>query len=144
MFRTDYQQKKAFSNKPPRLMSERYLTAELDAIVRLILKKLESCCFTCDATKDLEVGHLFERRHRLTRWDTTPDGNNHLQCVECNVRHESKPEIYRDKFVLRFGERAFDDVASRAHSNQKLTYSDLLELLEHKQQQLAELKSQAA
>lgn len=139
--RSNYQNKKAFSKKPPREMSERYLVAELDALVRLIMHKLEFACFTCGVTKNLQVGHLFERRHRWTRWDTTPEGNNHLQCEKCNVLHESKPQIYIDKFVKRFGERALDEVGVRAHSNQKLTYSDLLDLYEEKK---LELKSKAA
>ena len=142
--RTNYQQKKAFSNKPPRVMSDRYLRDELDALVRKILHKLESVCFTCGTTKNLQVGHLFERRHRHTRWDTSPEGNNHLQCENCNSRHEAKPEIYRDKFLMRFGERAYDEVATRAHSNQKLGYNDLIEIYESLKQQWEELKKRAA
>lgn len=144
MFRTNFQQKKPFSNKPPRLMSEKYLTAELDALTRLILHLIESTCFTCGTTKELQVGHLFERRHRHTRWDVHETGNNHLQCCKCNAYHEPHPEKYRDMFVIRFGERAFDDVATRAHSNQKLTYNDLLELHEGKTAILDRLRSKAS
>lgn len=144
--RTNHQKKfSAFKDKPVRrLMSTRYLEDELDAIVRQIMHLAEKSCFTCGSTKDLQVGHLFERRHRLTRWDTGEKGNCHLQCGPCNRLHESKPEKYVNMFTIRFGERAFADVADRAHSKQKLTYSDLLSLLEEKEQQLLKLKGKAA
>lgn len=139
--RTNYQRKQAFREKPVRrVMSTKYLEDELDAIVRLILPLMESSCFTCGTTKNLQVSHLFERRHRLTRWDTSPEGNNHLMCDGENANHENHPEIYTNKFLKRFGERAYADVADRAHSNQKMSYSDLLDLLEQKEQQLKELK----
>ncbi len=141
--RTNYQRKQSFSKKPPRPMSEKYLRDELDALVRLIMHKLESSCFTCGATKELQVGHLFERRHRHTRWDTSKEGNNHLQCCKCNAKHEERPGIYRDKFLLRFGERAFDDLATRAHSNQKLGYTELLEIYQEKTREWEQLKRAA-
>lgn len=145
MFKTNYQQKKAFSNKPPRVMSERYLVAELDAITSIIVRMKESVCFNigCDKRVSLECGHLFERRHRHTRWDTSLDGNCHAQCPKHNQEHEQNFRKYQDSYIQRFGERAFDDLANRAHSNQKITYTDLLELLEEKQRQLAELKRAA-
>lgn len=144
--RTNHQRKySAFRDKPVRRpMSARWLEDELDAIVREILPFIETCCFTCTTVHDLQVGHLFERRWRHGRWDTTIDGNNHRQCAPCNKLHENKPTIYQDKFIDRFGERAFHDLAERVHSKQKLTYSDLLSLLEEKEQQLLKLKGKAA
>lgn len=123
-------------------MSTRWLEDELDAIVRLILPLIESCCFTCGSQYGLQVGHLFERRHRRTRWDTTIDGNNHLQCAPCNKKHESHPTIYRDKFIDRFGERAYAEIGERAHCNQKI--GDLAEILEEKEAQLLKLQGKAA
>lgn len=144
--RTNYQRKySAFRDKPMRRpMSQKYLEDELDAIVRLILPLLESSCFTCGSTKELQVGHLFERRWRHARWDTSEKGNNHLQCGTCNAKHEGKPEKYTNMYTIRFGERAYADLCERAHSKQKLTYSDLLSLLEEKEQQLLKLRGKAA
>lgn len=144
--RTNYQRRRsAFKDKPVRRpMSTRYLEDELDAITRDIMHLAERSCFTCGSTKELQVGHLFERRHRLTRWDTGEKENCHLQCCKCNAKHESHPEKYINMFTIRFGERAFADLADRAHSRQKLTYSDLLALLEEKEAQLKSLKGKAA
>jgi hypothetical protein len=142
--RTNYQQRKPFPKKLARPMSDKYLREELDAIVRLILPLMETCCFTCGTTKRLQVGHLVERRHGHTRFDTHPEGNNHRQCEPCNVLHEAKPTIYQDKFIARFGERAYADIQERAHSKAKLAYSDLLSLLEEKQEELSRLKGKEA
>jgi hypothetical protein len=144
--RTNHQRKySAFKDKPVRRpMSQKWLEDELDAITRQILHLIEKSCFTCGSTKELQCGHLFERRHRHTRWDTSEYGNNHLQCPNCNSRHEAFPDKYRDMYSLRFGPKAYADLEFRAHSNQKLTYSDLLELLEQKEEQLKQLKGKAA
>lgn len=127
-----------------RPMSQKYLEDELDAIVREIMHLAERSCFTCGSTKELQVGHLFERRHRHTRWDTHEEGNCHLQCCKCNAKHEAFPDKYRNMFTIRFGERAYADLLERVHSRQKLTYSDLLEMLEEKEAQLNQLKGKAA
>lgn len=144
--RTNHQRKySSFKDKPERRPgSAKWLEDELDAIVREILPLIETCCFTCATVHGLEVGHLFSRRHRHGRWDTSIDGNCHRQCNPCNQRHINDSTIYQDKFIDRFGERAFHDLAERVHSNQKLTYSDLLTLLEEKEQQLLKLQGKAA
>src|SRR5687768_1668376 len=127
--------KKPFSTKTTRPGSTRWVEAQLDEATRRIWHLLESACFTCGSRKDLQVGHLVERRHRHCRWDTHESGSVHLQCGPCNALHESKPEKYVNMYTIRFGERAYADILERAHSNQKITFSDLLELLQEKQEQ---------
>lgn len=146
MSRTNYQQKKPFSNKPPREMSVRYLEAELDALVSLIVRANEPVCFNdgCNKTKGLENGHLLERRHRPTRWDTTPEGNCHAQCPLHNQAHEGKPELYQDSYIKRFGRQAFHDLIARSRRNEKMTYTALLELYEDKKVELSRLRGKAA
>src|SRR5688500_951410 len=111
--RTNYQKKySAFRDKHVlRLMSQRHLEANLAAITRDVMHLAEKSCFTGGSTKELQVGHLFERRHRHTRWDTSEDGNNHLQCPNCNSSHEYMPDRYINTYTIRFGERAYSDLA---------------------------------
>jgi hypothetical protein len=132
--------RKPFSTKTTRIGSTRWVESQLDDLTRKILHLMELSCFTCGSRKDLQVGHLVERRHRHCRWDTTENGSVHLQCGPCNALHEIRPEKYINMFTIRFGERAYADVLERAHSKQKLTYSDLLALLEKKQTQLRALQ----
>lgn len=118
--------------KPPEPGSVRDLERILDALTREIVLRQESKCFTCPATTNLQCGHLFERRHRGTRWDVAPNGNNHAQCSNCNGLHEEMPYIYIGAYVRRFGQAAYDELDRRAHSNHKLTYSELLEMIEER------------
>lgn len=143
MFRTNYQRKySSFKAKPERREgSTKWFEDELDAIVRLILPLIETHCFTCSTTHGLQVGHLFERRHRHLRWDTSVDGNCHLQCPRCNQLHEQRPDIYRNKFIDRFGPEAYRELEIRKSSMQKV---DLEDLLTEKEAQLLKLKGKAA
>lgn len=143
--KSNFQNKKAFGNKPPREMSQRYLEAELDALTSLITRAREPVCFIigCEKTVSLECGHLLERRHRWTRWDIEPKGNCHAQCPLHNQTHEGKPEIYQDSFIQRFGATAFEELQLRAHSNQKFTYPDLLALYESHKAVWEQLKKAA-
>jgi hypothetical protein len=145
MFRTNHQRKySSFTPKPTRRIgSTRWLEDELDALVREILPYLETHCFTCSKTHGLQVGHLFERRWRHGRWDTTVDGNNHRQCTQCNAQHEFESEIYINKYIDRFGPEAYHDLEIRVKSNQKLTYTELTELLAEKEAQLLKLQGKA-
>lgn len=136
--------KKPFSTKATRIGSTRWVESQLDDLTRRILHLTESSCFTCGSTKELQVGHLFERRHRHTRWDVDEKGNNHLQCPNCNARHEAFPEKYRNTFTTRFGERAYSELAERAHSNQKITFTDLVAQMEEMQTRLDKLRGKAA
>lgn len=136
--------KRPFSSKTTRIGSTRWVESQLDELTRRILHLIESSCFTCGSRKDLQVGHLVERRHRHCRWDTTEDGSVHLQCGPCNALHETRPEKYIDMFTIRFGERAYADIQDRAHSNQKITFTDLTALMEEKQEQLKTLRGKAA
>lgn len=127
---------KPWKPKAPRAYSVRWLEAQLDDLTSRIVRINEQTCFNdgCTETGGLECGHLFERRHRATRWDITPDGNCHSQCSRHNRLHEEQARHYRDAFILRFGERVFDDLASRAHAKDKITYIELeAKYLEYKE-----------
>jgi len=136
--------KKPFSGKTLREYSAPWLEARMDDLTRDILHIIETSCFTCGLTKELQVGHLFERRHRHTRWDVHEKGNNHLQCPNCNYKHEEKPEKYQDMYKRRFGEEAYAELDARAHSRMKIEYIDLFEKWEQMKAQLRQLQGKAA
>lgn len=126
-FRNRYNKNAARSQRE---FSTGWLEDELDRLTSLIVRRREPFCFTCGIGTGLQCGHLFERRHRPTRWDIDSAGNNHSQCDRCNADHEAHPGIYRKAFIKRFGEQAYRELDERAHSRQKLTYSDLVALYE--------------
>lgn len=145
--RTNYQQRQSsFRKKPTRPMSDRYLREELDAITSKIVRLQESVCFIigCHKTFGLECGHLLERRHVWTRWDTAPNGNCHAQCPLHNQQHERDSSLYRESYIQRFGQQAYDDLVFRSRSKQKMGRIELEALLVEKEAQLAKLKGKAA
>jgi hypothetical protein len=114
---------------PPRENSVRELERTLDRLSRQLVLFDAKKCFTCDAKDGLDWGHLFERRHRATRWDYLPGGNNHPQCWPCNSTHEGHPEVYERAYVAAYGQTAYSNLAIRAHSNHKFTHTELLEMI---------------
>ena len=118
---------KTFSTKPLREYSTRWLEHHLDDLTSKIVLFNERVCFIigCGVRKDLQCGHLIERRHRHTRWDIHAEGNCHAQCPLHNQLHEPQPQIYRTDFVLKFGQSALDELERRARSMAKITPIEL-------------------
>jgi NinG protein len=126
---------KPWKPKPALLGSTRWFESQLDDLTSKIVLFNEKVCFIigCGVRKDLQNGHLLERRHRHTRWDIHSEGNCHAQCPLHNSLHEGHPEIYRTDFVLKYGQPALDELERRARSMQKITPIELEEkYLEYK------------
>lgn len=101
----------------------------LDSLVRKILRKTESQCFTCGRHKNaaiLEVGHFVPRRYLATRWDLR---NCHLQCLECNREKAGNIPAYKEKL----GEDLSQELWRFARAQQKtdiyLVYDILANIL---------------
>lgn len=102
---------------------------ECDKLTRTIVLLREKECFiTGCRRRDLQCGHLFERRHQATRYDVQPDGNNHAQCSYHNLLHEENPWLYRKVFISRYGSEAYGTLAARKDLPIKRTYIELLEI----------------
>jgi hypothetical protein len=109
--------------------SERSIRDECDRLTREIVLRKERQCFipNCRMT-DLQCGHLFERRHQVTRYDTHPSGNNHAQCSYHNALHEEMPEIYRRAFIERYGSEAYAVLVQRKDLPIRRTYVELISI----------------
>ena len=62
-------------------------------------------------------------------------------CHNCNQRHERDPQPYRDYMLETLGERGFDDLATKAHSSQKIGYVEVFNLRNEMRALLEELKA---
>jgi hypothetical protein len=118
---------KQWNKKPPAFASTRWFENQLDDLTSKIVLFNEKVCFIigCGVTKDLQNGHLLERRHRHTRWDIHKEGNCHAQCPFHNFLHEEKPDIYRTDFILKYSQSALDELERRTRSMGKLTHTEL-------------------
>jgi len=88
----------------------------LDEMQRRTLRSKENMiCFCCGNAGD-QVGHIYGRRHRHTRWDTHEQGNCHILCSDCHradTDHKLDPS-YKDIFEDRFGHEALLEIRTRS------------------------------
>lgn len=116
------------------------LERQLDDLTRCVLRSDEGVCFTDGrrGMKDdpLELSHLFGRSLRPSRFDVHREGNCHLQHRSCNSRHNDDKSTYRDKFIARFGQEAYDDLDARAHSGSVFDYIHLVGMIEQREAML--------
>lgn len=118
---------KPWKPKPALLGSTKWFEAQLDDLTSKIVLFNEKVCFNigCGVRKDLQNGHLLERRHRHTRFDIHPEGNCHAQCPLHNSIHEGEFHHYQDSYIQRFGIEAFNELERRARSMAKITPIEL-------------------
>lgn len=130
--------------KPKREYSVRWLEDKLDDLTSQIIRARNPRCILCGSVVQLENGHLFTRTWRPTRWDLEVDGNCHTLCHKCNMEHEGNPAPFRKYYVANFGKRALERLERRAHSHDKMGYSDMINLWERYKSILAKERGRAA
>lgn len=110
------------------------LRDELDAIFSKYIRlkyansKGEVECYTCGDVmnwKQSQCGHVGSRADMGSRFY---EGGVRVQCPKCNSKHETHPEIFRDKLRKEHPE-ALEYVDEMAHAINKISVSDLKELL---------------
>jgi hypothetical protein len=74
--------------KPPHEGSHRWLVAELDRLVSVIVRRRDRRCVTCGEPRGLQCSHFYSRRYLATRFDLR---NCNAMCVNCNRRYNSDP-----------------------------------------------------
>lgn len=122
------ERKRALSQRPKRAKktadgdSAKDIKLECDQLVREIVALRDKKCFTCPQREGLQVGHLIRRGIESVRWDLE---NCWAQCDRCNSRHEERPHIYEDAFIMRFGGVKLANLIIRADYRGKLTYIEL-------------------
>lgn len=65
-------------------------------------------------------------------------------CHNCNQRHESDPEPYRAYMIETLGQKVYDQLEWRAHSNVKMGYVEVFNLREEMRTLLAEERRRVA
>lgn len=110
------------------------LRDELDTVFSLYIRLKDAnadgynSCFTCGEFlhyKQLHNGHCNSRGEIGSRFLTE---NCRPQCPKCNSKHETYPEIFRNKLEAE-NKGILEYLDNIAHSVNKLSVSDLKELL---------------
>lgn len=132
-------------SKPPRARedSERKIKLDLESLVSQITRLRTPYCVLCGENnwRVLEAGHFWHRAMPPTEFDLL---NLNTLCRDCNGRHESDPEPYRNFILNKLGQKVYDQLEWRAHSNLKVGYIDLLNLREEMRALLYEEKQRVA
>lgn len=97
-------------------------------------------CFTCgkvDHWKKLQCGHFQSRKHYNTRWNET---NCQIQCAGCNIFRSGEQYKFGRNLDISFGQGTADVLYHQSKKTVKYSNYDLVELINHYKQKLAQLK----
>ena len=111
----------------PRRDTERSIKLELETLVSQITRLRTPYCVLCGENnwRVLEAGHFWHRAMPPTEFDLL---NLNTLCHSCNARHEYDSEPYRKYMLETLGQKVFDQLEWRAHSNVKMGYVELFNL----------------
>jgi hypothetical protein len=115
-----------FSAKPPEEGSRRWLVAELDKLISIIVRRRDRRCVTCGSDRNLQCSHFYSRRHLAVRFDLR---NCHAMCAGCNRRHNTDPSPYLAFLLERYGAEAVEELGRLRAGMGKVSEEDLLRLL---------------
>ena len=116
-----------FEERPPREGSRRWLVAELDRLVSVIVRRRDRRCVTCGEANGLQCSHFYSRRHLATRFDLR---NCNAMCADCNRRHNADPSPYLNFIKERYGSGVVAELEGLRLSLRKVADDDLRRLLE--------------
>ena len=116
-----------FEERPPEEGSRRWLVAELDRLVSIIVRRRDRRCVTCGEARGLQCSHFYSRRYLRTRFDLR---NCNAMCATCNRRHNEDPEPYLRFIRERYGEEAVAELEGLRDGAGKVTDEELRRELE--------------
>lgn len=132
-----------FKTNKPRRDSERQIKLDLEFLVSQIVRlRMPYCCLCGENNwRVLECGHFWHRAMPPTEFDLV---NLNTLCHNCNQRHEKDPAQYRAYMLETLGQKVFDQLEWRAHSNFKMGYVELFNLREEMKALLHEERQRVA
>lgn len=130
------------SSKPAR-DTERKIKLDLESLVSQITRLRTPFCVLCGENnwQLLECGHFWHRAMPPTEFDLL---NLNTLCHSCNQRHENDPEPYRKYMIETLGQKVYDQLEWRAHSNVKMGYIEVFNLRDEMRALLAEERQRVA
>ena len=116
-----------FQQRPPEEGSRRWLVAELDRLVSVIVRRRGRQCVTCGETRGLQCSHFYSRRYLRTRFDLR---NCNAMCASCNRRHDEDKEPYLRFMNEHYGEGAVAELDRLKGDLRKVTDEEILQTFE--------------
>ena len=100
-------------------------------------------CFTCGKSKEKNPDTVFQAGHLFSRIKTAvcyAEMNVFCQCAFCNFKHQSDPDIYRDKFIAVYGPEQFVALKAKRNAICKRSKNDIEMLTIYYKQKLKEIQ----
>ncbi|HEY0172080.1 MAG TPA: recombination protein NinG [Pyrinomonadaceae bacterium] len=116
-----------FEDKPPEQGSRRWLVAELDRLVSVLVRRRDRRCVTCGEARGLQCSHFYSRRYLATRFDLR---NCNAMCAGCNRRHNEDPEPYLRFMTEHYGGEAVAELDRLRGDGRKVADEELVRALE--------------
>ncbi|MDQ3917408.1 MAG: recombination protein NinG [Acidobacteriota bacterium] len=116
-----------FEAKPPEQGSRRWLVAELDRLVSVIVRRRDRRCVTCGEARGLQCSHFYSRRYLRTRFDLR---NCNAMCAACNRLHNEDLGPYLRLMLERYGDEVVAELESLRDGTGKVTDEELRQALE--------------
>jgi 5-methylcytosine-specific restriction endonuclease McrA len=115
-----------FEERLPREGSRRWLVAELDRLVSVIVRRRDRRCVTCGEPRRLQCSHFYSRRYLRTRFELR---NCNSMCAHCNRRHNEDLEPYSRFMQERYGAEVVAELEGLRDGRGKVTDEELREAL---------------
>lgn len=112
---------------------KRRLVVYLDRAISYYVIRRDKFCITCGTKENLSCSHLFRRGRKSLRFDYVFNCN--CQCFTCNERHNSDPFPYERWFIMKYGQKKFDELYVKAWQVKQFTEGQLRDIF-HKVEQL--------
>lgn len=131
------QQVKGKRKKSKTQSNRKKLIKELDDLIRQIIKKRDSKCFTCGSDVEdigyfskenplgLQVGHYVGRKKYALRWNLK---NVHAQCTFCNGKHRFDELPYTVALAEKYGKGIFKEFMYLRENHKSLNLGDLRDI----------------
>ena len=116
-----------FEERPPEEGSRRWLVAELDRLVSVLVRRRDRRCVTCGEPRGLQCSHFHSRRYLATRFDLR---NCNAMCAGCNRRHNEEPGPYMRFMTEWHGAEVVAELGSLRDGTRKVTDEELWRELE--------------
>jgi hypothetical protein len=127
LYRRAYMSRSRLVERPPEEGSRKGLVAELDRLTSLIVRKRDRKCVTCGSVQSLQCSHFYSRRYLSVRFDLR---NCNAMCAGCNRRHNRDRKPYERYMLKAYGTGVVTELDQLRASLHKVTYVQLLELLD--------------